>query len=75
MPNKDDSRDQEFKKAEEAIHIKCDVHRDVGLVLRDGAPVLRGHGDDGSFSIPSDCRTASTASRSGTRRSASRPAR
>jgi hypothetical protein len=55
MPNKDDSRDQEFKKAEEAIHIKCDVHPWMSawcFVMEH--PYFAVTGDDGAFSIPSD---------------------
>jgi len=55
MPNKDETRDQEFKKAEEAIHIKCDVHPWMSawcFVMEH--PYFAVTGDDGSFSIPSD---------------------
>jgi len=55
MPNKDDTREQEFKKPEEAIHIKCDVHpwMSAYCFVMDH-PYFAVTGDDGSFSIPSD---------------------
>jgi hypothetical protein len=55
MPNKDDTREQEFKKAEEAIKIKCDVHPWMAawcFVMEH--PYFAVTGEDGAFSIPSD---------------------
>ena len=55
MPTKDETREQEFKKAEEAIHIKCDVHPWMAafcFVMEH--PYYAVTGDDGAFSIPSD---------------------
>ena len=55
MPNKGEEREQEFKKAEDAIHIKCDVHPWMAaycFVLEH--PYFAVSGDDGSYSIKSD---------------------
>lgn len=55
MPDKDSTREQEFKKAEDAIHIKCDVHPWMSawcFVMEH--PFFAVTGDDGTFSIPSD---------------------
>jgi hypothetical protein len=52
MPDKDSTRDQDFKKTEEAIHIKCDVHNWMGafaFVL--DHPYFAVSGADGSFRI------------------------
>jgi hypothetical protein len=55
MPNKGDTRDEDFRKAEDAIRIKCDVHPWMAtfcFVLEH--PYFAVSGADGSFSIPSD---------------------
>ena len=53
MPNKGDvNKDQEFKKAEEAIHIKCDVHPWMSAYcFCMEHPFFAVTGADGSFSI------------------------
>ena len=54
MPNKGDERTQEFKKAEDAVHIKCDVHPWMStfcFVMEH--PYFAVTGADGKFSI--DC--------------------
>jgi hypothetical protein len=55
MPNKDDVREQQFKKAEEAIKIKCDVHPwmlTYAFVMEH--PYFAVTDASGKFSIPSD---------------------
>ena len=52
MPDKDTTRDQDFKKVEDAIHIKCDVHPWMGafaFVLDHSYFAVTG--TDGSFRI------------------------
>ena len=52
MPDKDSTREQEFKKAEEAIHIKCDVHPWMGAyVFVMEHPYWAVSGADGSYTI------------------------
>jgi hypothetical protein len=55
MPNKGDERPAEFKKAEDAIRIKCDVHPWMAafcFVMEH--PFFAVTGDDGAYSIASD---------------------
>jgi hypothetical protein len=52
MPNKDDVREQKFKKAEDAVLIKCDVHpwmATYAFVMEH--PFYATTGDDGAFRI------------------------
>ncbi len=52
MPEKDSKRDVEFKKEEDAIHIKCDVHPWMSAYCFSmGHPFYAVTGADGSFSI------------------------
>ncbi len=52
MPDKGMEREEEFKKAEEAIHIKCDVHPWMSaFCFTMEHPFFAVTGDDGSFSI------------------------
>ncbi len=52
MPNKGDKREVEFKKDEQAIHIKCDVHPWMSAyVFSMEHPYFAVSGADGSFSI------------------------
>jgi hypothetical protein len=53
MPNKGDERTQKFKKAEDAVKIKCDVHpwmATFAFVLEH--PYFAVTGADGSFNLP-----------------------
>jgi hypothetical protein len=53
MPNKGDERTQKFKKAEDAVKIKCDVHpwmATFAFVLEH--PYFAVSGADGSFTLP-----------------------
>ena len=52
MPNKGDTREVEFKKSEEAIRIKCDVHPWMGaFCFVMDHPYFAVSGADGSFTI------------------------
>jgi len=52
MPNKDDKREVEFKKGEDAIHIKCDVHPWMSaFCFCLEHPFFAVTGADGSFDI------------------------
>jgi hypothetical protein len=55
MPNKDDVREQEFKKAEDAVKIKCDVHPwMLAYCFVMEHPYYAVTGKDGAFRIPSE---------------------
>jgi hypothetical protein len=55
MPNKGDERLEDFRKAEEAVHIKCDVHPWMGaFIFVMEHPYFAVSSADGSFSIACD---------------------